>query len=200
MSLTFVILFLTQLIASWIFYKKQNAGAFVGGDISRPKALWLWNSIFSWFFVPIVFLFIPGISTDIKVIIGLHTLIWWIRAPIELIMIYKTYNWSPRYGILHDLIHIMGLMLGFYFLFTKGPFHGVDLVGIAYLCSSVLLISFEAVFAACFLYIRGDIDHKIYFASDDIRWRFVNQSTSLAVGIAMFYNILQISLCLFLDC
>lgn len=40
-----------------------------------------------------------------------HLISWWNRGPLELLMTYKWFNWSPRYGIAHALVHALFLVL-----------------------------------------------------------------------------------------
>src|SRR4051812_35370059 len=93
------------------FHARQNSNkGWTGGPISWPKAFWLAFTINQWFFVPIFFLLHPDLPQGLKVVYGFHLLSWWIRGPLELVMIYRWLNWTPYYGISHDLFHITGVL------------------------------------------------------------------------------------------
>ena len=198
MKFYFFILLIIQLLGSTWFYKKQNQGSFVGGAISIPKALWLFYAIFFWFFLPLIYLSHPALDGTLKVILALHTLIWWIRGPLELAMIYKWFNWSPRYGIIHDVLHAGVLfiaLLGTVKIWPESPSNWMLFVFLGFTIISLL---FEATFAALFLNIRGSADHKIYYADDSEKWRFVNFLTTVAVILGLFHLVVQASCAFFI--
>jgi hypothetical protein len=191
MKYTFLVLLVFQLLASFWFYRKQNRGEIVGGDISIPKALWLYHAIFSWYFVPLIYLYQSELDTNLAVILGVHAFIWWLRAPIELAMIFKTYNWTPRYGITHDVLHGTCLLLATLFTTRLWPSTTLNWMAYSYLIVTFFMLCFETSFAALFLTVRGDKDHKIYYASDDPKWRFINWLTTIGVTIGLAHAATQ---------
>lgn len=191
MKFLFLFLLVIQLCCSVWFYYKQNRGDFVGGPISWPKALWLYHAIFSWFLVPLVYLSFPDLHISLKTIIGLHTLIWWIRGPLELVMIYKFYNWSPRYGITHDVVHVMLLFGGIIATCKLWPETALNWMGFSFAAMTVVMLCFETTFAALFLDVRGHEDHKIYYAADEPKWRFINWLTKVGLCFGLSHAILQ---------
>src|ERR1700722_2017584 len=113
---------LMEIIFAAAFYLRQNKFAkerAVGGPISIPKSLWLSGAIFFWFFYPLIYALDPSVSLAWKLVLGFHLLSWWIRGPLEVFMIYRWFNWSPRYGIRHDLSHILALALGTLLVFIS---------------------------------------------------------------------------------
>src|SRR5437868_5353629 len=165
MAILFPLFLLIQVSCSVWFYFKQNKGAFVGGPISWPKALWLYHAIFSWFLVPLAFLSFSDLHWSLKAVIGIHTLIWWIRGPLELVMIYKFFNWTPRYGITHDVIHALLLMAGTIGMAKLWPENPLNWMAFIYCAVTIIMLCFETSFAALFLDVRGDADSKIYYAA-----------------------------------
>jgi hypothetical protein len=161
------------------FNFRQNKVNHVGGQISWPKSFWLIYTIVSWFFIPITFLYLP-LPQDYRVFFIFHLVSFWSRGLIELVMIYRFFNWSPRYGIAHDLFHLTGLL----FLLPKSiPLVQLDsLLLFSFIFMLILIVGvfFETIFAYWFLKIRGEKEHKIYFAANTKEWRKVNQVTFLA--------------------
>lgn len=166
------------------FYVVQNVQRAIGGPITVQKALWLGYAVGSWFLVPIALLLAPGLDRALVTILICHLASWWLRGPIELVMIYKTLNWSPVYGISHDLAHLALLVsLG---AATTGdvawnqPINAI--VGL-YLAVTVCALVVEVAFAALFRRARGTAPGAdlIYFASDDPAYRFINRLTLVTV-------------------
>ena len=180
------------------FHMRQNNGAWAGGPISWPKALWLTYAITSWYLVPLAHLASPDLSPEVSILLKAHLWSWWIRAPIELIMIYRFYNWTPKYGITHDALHIIMLVaLAIFSLPSLGSEVGraqlsrADSWALLWLGLTLVLLCFEITFAYLFLKIRGALDHKVYYASDDPIWRFINRLTWVAVSFGYFHLIIQ---------
>ena len=184
------------MVTSILFNKKQNTGSIVGGKISLPKSFWLSFTIGTWFFLPFSFY---AMDTDpgLMKVIHFHMLSFWIRGVLELFMIYKWYNWSPRYGISHDLFHLIGLISILYFNWPDQVTRASLLV---LFFAGLLIIStiFETIFAVFFFRIRGEEKHKIYFADDSKEWKFVNSLTTFAnfvcYGYLFFLGFLVIEL------
>ncbi len=195
---TLIVIFILGF--SRFFYVKQNTGKIVGGKVSTPKALWLGYAIGSWYFVPFLFLAWPEVYPWLKTILVLHLISWWLRAPIELIMIYKYYNWTPIYGISHDAIHIL-MLVGIYFskfsseaVATMSP---PNQLAVTYIFVTVVALIMEITFAHLFRKTRSveQDAHKIYFASDDPMYRLINR---LTLGTVIFvYTHLFLQLVLF---
>lgn len=178
------------------FYKKKQNGPnpMTGGPISTPKAFWLAYTVTTWFFLPLLFIFSSEIITPIKYIIAFHLLSWWARGPLELVMIYKWFNWSPRYGISHDLFHIVGLII-LYFI-NRDHFQNLtplNNIALAFICITIFATAAEISFAYLFLKARSEAEEKdnIYFASDDPKWIFINRLTLTVVCAVMSHLICQ---------
>ncbi len=93
------------------FKGKQKPGA-MGGAISAPKAFWLPFAIYLWFVVcPVV-----GINADVVSVACARPLLWvgvsmWLRGVAEMVMLYDLKNWRPPYGITHDAITIVAVVV-----------------------------------------------------------------------------------------
>lgn len=193
--LTVLALFpLLPLAAAASFRRKQNRGDWVGGPISWPKALWLAYTICTWFILPWVWVFWGDVPTSLRIVVGLHLASWWIRGPLELVMIYKWLNWSPRYGISHDLFHILLLAIACAWAWPDWSAWVANLPG--KLAVLWLLITFfatwaEVLFAYLFLRERQVGEELIYFASEEARWHTINRITLTVVIVVYAHLILQ---------
>lgn len=190
---------LLPLALAALFRARQNKGDIVGGDISWPKSLWLAYTVTSWFVLPLLLMGVFYInvfsgSTEIwpqtlaVAFIG-HLVSWWLRGPLELLMIYKWFNWSPRYGISHDLAHAAFLALMIAVAFTNGDIARWFAIPGAAIPALFLLVTFfmtlaETLFAFLFLHERTKGEELLYFASDEPRWRMINRITTTVVIIA----------------
>jgi len=180
------------------FYRKKQSSPnpWTGGPISWPKAFWLSYTIQSWFFLPFFYLIPSYVPSFLKIIIVFHLLSWWIRGVLELFMIYKWMNWSPRYGISHDVLHIIGLTaLVTYFRhdIPTVAFGSQGFVVMTYIFLLFLTTTAEITFAMLFLKLRTIQEQmeNVYFASDDPKWIFVNRYTLTIVVIAFTHLLFQ---------
>lgn len=198
--------FLLGLIVIWplvtlglatIFHRKQNSKkAWTGGPISWPKSLWLSFTVCNWFLLPIWFCLHPDFPPPIKMLYFFHLASWWIRGPLELIMIYKWLNWTPRYGISHDLFHIAGCTLFLYLAWPQLSWSELTPIGFASISYTfIILISTvaEIWFAYLFFTTRtaAETDDNIYFASEDPKWKFINRATASVVTLVYLYLFAQ---------
>lgn len=184
------------LLANFYRKKQSSPNPWTGGPISWPKAFWLSYTIQSWFFLPFFFLLPTYIPLFLKIIIVFHLLSWWTRGILELFMIYKWFNWSPRYGISHDFFHLFGLAaLMFYFRhdIPTIAFGSRGFVVLSYICFLFLTTAAEITFAMLFLKLRTIQEQRenVYFASDDPKWIFVNRYTLMIVVIAFAHLFFQ---------
>lgn len=199
------------LLAIW-FNKKQNGkDPWTGGPISWPKCFWLIYTTTTWFLLPFVFLLHPEFPPALQSFFLFHLISWWLRGPLELVMIYKWFNWTPKYGITHDVFHVIGCS---FFLFkaqpvletdlaarTEGLTSGFSFYWLSLVFAAVIILTTiaEIAFAALFFRVRSheELENNIYFASDDPKWIFINRLTLTVVIAAMTHLTLQ-SACLLL--
>jgi hypothetical protein len=171
------------VVVGQIFKQFQNQKELVGGVISTPKSLWLSYTVITWFLAPIIFLCLP-VHPNLMFILVIHLISFWIRGLVELVMIYKWFNWSPRYGITHSGFHAL-MLIGLSTFAFPMEFTTANTVTIVFLATIIVTTLFETLFAALFFKVRsldtGIDTHKIYFASDDEKWKKVNKTTELAL-------------------
>lgn len=202
---------LVTSIAFW-FNKKQNGKKpWTGGPISWPKCFWLAYTTTTWFILPVIFLIHPSFPTALRSFFIFHLISWWIRGPLELVMIYKWFNWTPKYGISHDIFHIIGCS---FLLFSARhdllklqvlpaavyPAQFIyqlpsdfALLSAIFAISIILTTCAEIAFASLFFKVRSheEKESNIYFASDDPKWIFINRLTLSVVVVAMTHLTLQ---------
>lgn len=178
-----------------LFYRKKQSSPnpWTGGPISWPKAFWLSYTIQTWFFLPFFFFIPSDVEPFLKSIIAFHLISWWTRGVLELFMIYKWFNWSPRYGISHDIFHITGLGVLLYFFRGEIPavaYGSAGYVVLIYILFLFLTTTAEITFAMLFLSLRTiqEKNENVYFASDDPKWMFVNRYT-LTIVISAFAHL-----------
>lgn len=179
------------------YRKKQNSeNPFTGGPISLPKAHWLSYTVATWFILPIFIYFQPALNPSLKFVLLIHLISWWTRGPLELIMIYKWLNWSPRYGISHDFFHIFAILAGILIkrdTFFNANFGSIDFLAMIYILFLFFSTSAEILFAFLFLKFRTAIEEQgnIYFASDEEKWQKINRITLLVVIVAYMHLVFQ---------
>lgn len=108
-----LILFFSSGIA---FYLLQNKNVLPGGHIALSKMLWLGLVIFYWYVAPALLLSSGVKNSSESILIKAHLVNVWLRAIVELYMMYISHNWNPYYGITHDLLSLclFGGLLYFY--------------------------------------------------------------------------------------
>ncbi|RPI45255.1 MAG: hypothetical protein EHM59_10655 [Betaproteobacteria bacterium] len=90
-------------VASGFFYGTQNATARIGGPIAPQKAMWLVYAIALWGVIPLAISLDARAAVLLRRAFGALFVLMLVRAPVELWMLYQSRNWSPWYGIAHDL-------------------------------------------------------------------------------------------------
>jgi uncharacterized membrane protein len=189
------------------FRARQNKGNIVGGDISWPKSLWLAYTVATWFVLPLFLLGVAHLSnstpslpsplpTTLLVAILGHLASWWIRGPLELFMIYKWFNWSPRYGIAHDLAHVAFLILVIAAAFLSSDISlwfasPVTSIAALFVFVTVFTTLAETLFAFLFLHERTKGEDLLYFASDEPRWLMINRITTVVVALSYAHLLFQ---------
>lgn len=103
----FLIVFSTIGLTAIAFYFIQNTAQLTGGNIALPKLIWLAYAILFWFCLPFLFLTDKRLNSLWKTFFSIFLINMLLRAAIELFMMYITSNWSPYYGIAHDVFTII---------------------------------------------------------------------------------------------
>lgn len=155
--------FLVLSAAVGVFSILQNRGHIVGGRISMPKIAWLNFAIYMFVVLPAVLGWFAQVDAASQL---LYRIVFWsflIRGVIELVMLYATRAWRCGYGISHDLLTAL-LVVIFW-----APTGGLTLL----LLVSLLI---ETRMAWIF-HLKMDPATGIYFADDSAHFASVNRFT-----------------------
>ena len=183
------------IVIGFLFHYKQNSkDPWTGGPISWPKSLWLANAVFTWFIYPLFILFFLDTPPDLQLFLLVHLVGWWTRGILELVMIYKWLNWSPKYGITHDLCQATFYFVILVWAIVKAPIlNSAFWFGFAFGLYMLMQMFFEVLFAYLFFKARSEQEaaENIYFASNDPKWIFINRLTLTAVVLSFTYGFAQ---------
>ncbi|QIF05285.1 hypothetical protein [Roseimicrobium sp. ORNL1] len=146
-----------------VFSVVQNSGAIVGGRISPPKIAWLNFALYMFVVLPVVVGWYAPVDAATA---RLYRIVFWsflIRGVIEFYMLYVTRSWRCGYGISHDLLTAMLVII---FWQSAG--------GLTVLLLATLII--EARMAKIFR-ARVDPATGVYFADNSAHFAAVNRFT-----------------------
>ncbi len=99
--------------AAALFWWVQNNLRLVGGAMAFQKALWLADALVLWFVLPIFIVGDARIRAEARRAFKALLILMALRAVVEGWMLYVTLNWSPWYGIAHDLACMAALVYYF---------------------------------------------------------------------------------------
>jgi hypothetical protein len=173
--------------AAAAFYWGQNAYRPVGGEISAPKLFWLAYAILLWFLLPALLGADPRLDARWRRPFFLLFLLMAARGVVEGWMLYVSLNWSPWYGIGHDLV-CAALLLAFAARLQQRAASPLERLMLLHLCVSALLFVPEMYFA---WYMQAHFDtqgeNAIYFVPDDPRYATVLRATTATVAFLSLY-------------
>ncbi len=173
------------IVGGWYFMAAQNSGQLPGGQIALVKLFWLGLVIFIWYIMPKLLLFKGADASIDKRLLMIHLCNVWIRALIELYMVYFGHNWLPIYGISHDIFSALLLLLLLRLCWPQ--ITTVVKTFLLVLTGSFLL---ETVFA---IYMRSQViseDGPVYFVPMATAYQPILWLTWVAVVALLLYLIL----------
>jgi len=166
MTLIFITI-VSALLGLGIFIR-QNRGQRLGGPIAASKGLWLYWTIYVWFFFLPYTLLTDNWQDAFLWGWGFLSLSMWIRGILEIYMLFVTKNWTPKIGITHDIFTFLGVLIS-YVVFCESFFTASwwsQLFSIALLIS----LAIEIWYAFAFLKLMREKtkgDQAIWYASKD---------------------------------
>lgn len=171
------------------FYLMQNHTGLIGGEIALSKAVWLALAILFWLLLPALILMdgktVNACRLPFAWLLGLMTA----RGVIEGLMLYVYNNWSPLYGIAHDVIClvVMGAMaLSMYGRERQHQPTSTRRLGLHAMVTGLMFLP-EMYYA---WYMRANFhtqgNHAIYFVPD-------NGQHTLVLGVTTTVNLLLIA-------
>ncbi|MCK6550068.1 hypothetical protein L6R52_29810 [Myxococcota bacterium] len=177
------------------FARGQNTHGKLGGAISRPKQLWLGFTVYTWFCVCPLLALDPAVNGALRGILGVFGASMWIRGIAELVMLYRTKNWRPPYGIGHDVLCVAlvlgGLILGRETITTLTS--TLDLWTLALVAAILVSLVLEIYYAYTFFHlVEGQTtgEEGVWFAHEEDP-RFVRINRITAAGNLVLYTFLM---------
>ena len=175
------------LAAALLFFWAQNHFRPVGGDISWPKLCWLSYAVALWFAVPALVAADPRLPASWRLPFAILALLMLARGVVELWMLYVARNWSPWYGIGHDLLCLLTLAV-FVHALNRTARTAIERTVFAHLIVTAAMFLPEIYFA---WYMQAHFtttgDGAIYFVPDDPRYRDVLRVTVAVVVFLTAY-------------
>jgi len=175
------------VVATAAFYWVQNRFRPVGGEISVPKLLWLGYAIALWVVMPALLAADGRISPPLRQAFAVLLVLVLARGAAELWMLYVLLNWSPWYGIAHDLVCMTVLFV--LALRAARPRLPIERVVTAHLAVTAAVFLPEMYFA---WYMQAHFttigEHAVYFVPDDPRYNEVLRvTTAVVVSLSLYF-------------
>lgn len=92
------------LLCALLFFFAQNRLALTGGGIALSKSVWLGYALLFWLVLPAIILSDRHTAADLKQPFKWLLILMAARGVAELWMLYYFKNWTPFYGIAHDIL------------------------------------------------------------------------------------------------
>lgn len=173
--------------AALAFHWVQNEYRPVGGEISWPKLFWLAYAILLWFVLPALLCADSRLDGAWRRPFFLLFLLMLARGVVEGWMLYVSLNWSPWYGIGHDIV-CAALLLAFAAALYRRAASRLERLMLLHLLVSALMFGPEMYFA---WYMQAHFntqgDDAIYFVPDDPVYATVLRATTAAVAFLSVY-------------
>jgi hypothetical protein len=157
-----------------VFYSRQNAGPGLGGPISVPKMLWLAYALAAWFVVPFFLWRDARLDPGVRRVFGVFWAVMALRGGAEMVLLHAFHHWTPVYGISHDLLCMLLLVV---LRWRARPADGPSRRALRFGSSLLVGLAAEIAFAGMFLQ-TGAHERGVYFASDEAYWRYINLATT----------------------
>jgi len=176
-------------VAAGVFYGTQNAAGRIGGAISPQKMMWLVYALALWGVIPLAIALDRRGSVCLRQAFGALFALMLLRAPVELWMLYVSRNWSPWYGIAHDLV-CTGVLLIFMLQAWRGRLWRTAPNGWLAVHLAVTTAAFAAEIYFAHYMTRHFVtagDAAIYFVPADARYSEVLRVTAVVVvGLSLY--------------
>jgi hypothetical protein len=177
-------------VLAFAFYQMQNRLQPVGGAISVEKMAWLALAVLQWVMLPALLCADTRLSNMLLRPFKILLLLMLMRGVIEGGMLYVTLNWSPWYGIAHDLL-CAGVLV--WFALHIHATSALERLVRGYMFVALLAFAPEIYFA---WYMQAHFvtvgDQAIYFVPDDPAYADVLLVTRISV---IFFGICTLIFC-----
>lgn len=165
--------------AAAAFYVAQNALRPVGGEIAAVKLLWLAGAVLLWGVLPLLLAADARLGSRLRRAFAALAALMLARAAIEGWMLYVSLNWSPWYGIAHDVLCVLVLLAC---AARIAPRDALERAARRHLAASAAFFAPEMYFAwymQAHFVTRGEA--AVYFVPDDASHARVLLVTGVAV-------------------
>lgn len=172
-------------LSTAVFYQAQHSLGLVGGAIAPSKMLWLGGAILLWIVLPALLAADARLSPALRRAFVTLLVLMAARALIEGWMLYVTLRWSPWYGIAHDAVCLVVLLL---FAATVRPAAPLDRLVRLHLVVTAMFFVAEMFFA--WYMVRHFVTRgagAIYFVPDDPAHAGVLRATAGTVAVLAAY-------------
>ncbi len=171
------------LAALCILGVAQNLHLLPGGRISLAKFLWLFSALALWIVTPIYVALEPRFSAGIRWCAKVFAVLFLARGVIELWMMFVTLNWSPLYGIAHDLCCLVFIVYGLAVFTPQSP---ADKVALGFFVLMAMMLPFEIFFAWYMKFVvQLKLGSTVYYVPNQPEYFFVLTVTWIAVVMAL---------------
>lgn len=172
-------------LSAAVFFRVQNRSAVVGGAIAWQKLAWLAGAILLWILLPALIASDPRLSAAWRWPFLLLLALMLARGAIELWMLYVSRNWSPWYGIAHDIVCAV-VLLGY--AVALQPAEPLERLMRLHLGVSGAMFGPEIYFAWYMLaHFNTKGEGAIYFVPDDPAYAVVLRVTAATVALLAAY-------------
>jgi hypothetical protein len=169
------------LVGCMAFGWVQNHSDAVGGAISLPKILWLNLAIASFLVIPAFVWWDERIHGSVRLLYGWFLAGFAVRAVIELPIIYFTHAWRCAYGISHDLVMMVLVIVLWRNARNRLRQNEATRVAGAFVPLLLVVLSCEMLNAWLFSQV-ADPQTGIYYANTSDTFRMINVVTWLEVA------------------
>lgn len=175
-------------VLGFLFYRRQNQQAGLGGRISAPKIAWLMYAVFAWFLLCPLLAQDPAVPPACRWIFGLFGASMWLRGAAEMYLLYGVRRWRPPYGIAHDafcLVLILAMAVAAWPQSSVGSTAGAYWAFVGVMVAS---LGMEILYAALFfqaVHGRTTGEAGVWFADEDERFQRINRITA-AFNVLLF--------------
>lgn len=178
-------------MAAVVFHVLQNRLALTGGGIAWPKSMWLGCAILFWFVLPALLASDARLPAIWRAPFVCLLALMGLRGVVELWMLYVSHNWSPFYGIAHDvgcLVALWGLACRAVVGAGSSWQRGLPRTALVHAIATGLLFIPEIYFA---WYMQANFrtsgEDPLYFVPDDAAHARVLSLTAAADAAAVLY-------------
>ncbi|PWF46114.1 hypothetical protein C7C56_016485 [Massilia glaciei] len=172
------------------FWYLQNVAGLIGGEIAPAKLAWLCFALLFWLGLPLLIICDPRTPPRLAQAFGSLLALMAARGVVELVMLYVFHNWSPHYGIAHDLLCAAVLAYFLALAWREGEHRGGKLASTLSLHGIVTTLMFvPEIWFAYYMHTNfGTMGGEaIYFVPDAEKHRHVLNVTAGVVAALAIY-------------